>query len=165
MPAPPRDQRAGRRQPPENEVNMSRDHWSHEEDGPAPADEQAPYEPFWVHWGKSITDEQFVERIRKSVLKRNGWRTWLIVVQLSFTLLFLILGGWLHKEFSDRIQGNPWMLSALVPISAGLGFGFGLLLSQSISGLFELLWSNRTNDLLLKYHDIAQQLKHTDHNT
>ncbi len=55
------------------------------------------------------------------------------------------------------------MLPALVPICSSLGFGFGLLLSQSIAGLFELLWDNRTNDLLLKYHDLAQQ--HTDHTT
>ncbi len=86
-----------------------------------------------------VTDEQFVERIRKSALKRNGWRTWLIVVQLSFTVLFLVLGGWLHKEFSDRILSNRWMLPSLVPVCGTLGFAFGVLLSQSIAGLFELL--------------------------
>ncbi len=48
MSAPPRDQRAGRRQPLEDEVEMSPNHRPHEEDGQAFAKEQALHEPFWV---------------------------------------------------------------------------------------------------------------------
>lgn len=136
---------------------MSHDHWPHEEEGQAPVVEQKPYEPFWVRWRKPVTDEQYIARIRRDKLKLKGWQPWLITLHFACSVLFFFLLGWMHKELTECVLANPWMIPPLVPVCAAMGFGIGLQLSQSITGLFQLLWGDRQADLLLRYHDLLAQ--------
>ncbi len=148
---------------------MSHDHWPHEEDGQAPAEEQAPYEPFWVRWRKPVTDEQFVERIRKNRISLNRWKLWLIALYVAPSIVFLFLTNWLASFAVDQILQaknlNPQLGRGLILTMCGMGFGFGVQLSHCVIAVHELIRGNRANDLLLKYHDLAQQHEHTDHTT
>ena len=141
---------------------MSDERWPDEEEHKQ-GDEITPYEPFWVRWHKPLTDEEFVERTRKGAASTKRLMPYLLVFNGCVVCFVLFLGDWVVKLLDGmlNLQGgpaaNPNMPRGVVLLGICLGFGIGIQLSHSILALFALLWGDRRTDLLLKYHDLAQQ--------
>ncbi len=145
---------------------MSREHWPHEEEGQSPADEPAKKDSFWTLQSKPVSDEEFVEKIRKGQAWTGRWR-WAVI------LFHVAIIGWIGK-FAVQVTNqlvqimlpqNPAAINAqdikmIIAGSACFGVPFGLLMAHSAYTIGELIWGNRTADLLVKYHDLARPDNH-----
>ena len=156
MSALPRDQRAGRRQPPENEVEMSHDHWPHEEDGQAPAEETATKNTFWTLRRKPVSDEEFVEQLRKSSDPARLWRWRALLFIVLIVLVFKALQAPLPAMPAGRVF-NLRELKFYVVCTGVVCLFFGLRIGHWFHGAVQEFWGDRRTDLLLHYHDILSQ--------
>lgn len=151
---------------------MSHDHWQYEEERQT-TDDEAKKHRFWTLRPRNISDDEFVENIRKSEANLKRWK-WAFV--LFHAGMMSVLVGFIPQivEFTADLLGNqfpvqpggmPAIAREVVLIGLGLGFTIGFQFTHSIHQLVLLLSHNRTAELLLKYHDIVQQHEHTEQPT
>lgn len=114
----------------------------------------APERRSWLR-SKPISDEEFVEQIRRQVAASRRWRGWLIALYSALGVAFVVLSISAANQAAELIQlfVNRWIVFS--------GFGIGLLLGLMLGqmghkigfGLVSALSSPRTEELLLQYHD------------
>ncbi len=107
---------------------------------------------------KPLSDDEFVERIRRRVASHRRWRWWL--AGLYGTLAVVFVG--LLASFASRAVA---LLQWLGDLRGGLGgFGIGIALGLAVGmmghmighGLASALLPPRIEELLVHYHDAAE---------
>jgi len=116
---------------------------------------------FWgipIH--KVFSDEEIIEGVRKN-LKRSNKYVWIHIAALLFVCVFLPrLIQWLWQI----IEFLPEEERKMVWIGLMLGLMFGMFIAQylviagqSILMAIDLFDFNRSNKLLIKYHDMLKE--------
>lgn len=107
---------------------------------------------------QKLTEEEFIEKIRKNVLRQRRWGKWLAVFHLIIGTVWFALGISLivlcFRIFNNNQQNN------LVVMAISLGFLLGIFLGQIfyqsghhiVQGITSF-GADRTSELLIKYHD------------
>ena len=105
-----------------------------------------------------LSDEEYIEKVRKSLLFWERFRYWAFPVQLGILLMCLLLRGWgLHVLLGFMAGPGP----AGVPQGIWQGFTFGAVIGSVFAFMFgkimhgftDLRPGFRTERLLLEYHD------------
>ena len=112
-----------------------------------------------LHWPgtRSVrTDEEYVERIRHAVAVMDRSRKWFQVFYVTMTLAFFGVLFAFAELFRWLIQWNGVFPGFIVGMSLGGMIG-GLALHLG-HGLANSLTSQRTERLLLRYHDALVEL-------
>jgi|GEM_PF-3576413 len=110
---------------------------------------------------KAVSDEEYVEQIRRQVDFHLRWRKTLITFYSGLALVFVIMLSVLVPNLITwlvHMFGNRWIVSG--------GFGVGLLLGimtgqvghQIGCGLVASISSPRTERLLIQYHDAIETI-------
>jgi hypothetical protein len=150
---------------------MTHDRWPHEEELQAPAVDKAKPEPFWDRWRKPLSDEEYVEKVRRGTGTMNRWKPYFVAFHLGMVGFIILLIDWAVGLITDmlnlpgQVGANPNIGRNLVLIGIGLGAGLGLQLSHSMAALFRLLRGDRDLDLLVKYYDLTHQQPIIEHST
>ena len=144
---------------------MLDERWDHEEDRQKEGAD-TPYEPFWVLWRRPKSDDEFVEQLRKDQLRLQKWKPYLLMLHFAILAVLIGLSNWLFRLIVGRLvagnaPANAGLIQMILLVSIGVGTGMGIRISHSVWIIFDILRTDRRTDLLLKYHDLAQQL--TDH--
>ena len=102
------------------------------------------------------TDEEHVQRVRRTVTSWDHWRRWYVAFYATLGLLVLGLVVAMTRLI-DWLQGMPgnnapgaWLGFI---VGAALGIKIGFLAFTVVHGLLMSLSSLRTERLMLRYHD------------
>jgi hypothetical protein len=108
-----------------------------------------------------VSDEEFVERIRRQLEQRRRWGKWLVGL---FGAL-LVGAAWLALQMANRAAGlaanglgNRWVAFSGFGIGLALGLIAGLACHSILISLMNALSEPRTEQLLLRYHDALEEL-------
>jgi hypothetical protein len=105
-----------------------------------------------------MSDEEYVEKVRKSVLFWDRFRFWAFPVQLGILVALMSLCAWGIHAFAGLMAGPA---PAGFPQGIWQGFSFGaiaglvlaFLFGKIIDGFTHLRPGLRTERLLVEYHD------------
>lgn len=108
-----------------------------------------------------LTDEDYVERVRRGLVSSERWRPWVIALTTLFVLLICIFGeGVLNRAVKfGAIQGQN-----AGPVVGG--FITGLFFGAAIGGFcyeavrlwLDALFGDRARRLLIRYYDAARDV-------
>lgn len=107
---------------------------------------------------RRLSDEQCVEHARRSLAQFDRWRRSILLIHLigmlvlvAFVVLFTVIIG------SIEIEHIPLSWAGFM-LGIVLGAYAGLAANQVLHGLALGIFGLRNEELLVKYHDLAQSL-------
>jgi len=108
--------------------------------------------------GKSLSDEEHVERVRRRCALFHRLRPWFVTLYVALAVALV----WILVKAGALVMGLFAPQNAAIP--GLLGFGLGMILGALIGliavkighGLGMALFGDRTERLLLQYHDALQ---------
>ncbi len=109
-----------------------------------------------------LSDEEFIDRMRRVVERFHRWRPWLIGFHVIMLCVVLSLLFCFQSELNRLALLHVNFFGFWLGIV--LGFMVGDLTARSVKGIFDALFGVRTETLLLKYHDELVQLR-AEHET
>ena len=115
-------------------------------------------------WPKKLSDEQYVERVRKRVRMTTAKRFFYAIIGLGFFALIIwmvlmsiqLLGdisNWTHDSKHPASDAHQQMIYAAYSIAMMLGFMVGLYLSNTFLHIMQMVISIRQNKLLVEFWD------------
>ena len=111
-----------------------------------------------------ISDEEFVERIRRQVETHRRWRGALIALHGGLALCLIGLSIWAANQDTglDQLFENRWIVFSGFGVGLLLGLVFGQVGYMIGCGLIAALLPPRTEQLLVRYHDAVAKLSDDD---
>ena len=110
-----------------------------------------------------VTDEQYVERVRRGVASFDRWRRLAMVLHgmltLAYVALFVALVKLANLISGEFFKGSWWLTSGLL-IGILLGWPVGLWIHQLLQGWATILGGMRKERLLVAYHDALESPRH-----
>ena len=115
-------------------------------------------------WPEKISDEQFVERIRKGLRFMGRWRyviaLMLVVSIILFVWVFLqsihLLRDMTNMDQTNKHSGpapSQQLVYAIYYVAIMMGGFIGFMLGHMLSHIATILFANRTNTLLVECWD------------
>ena len=104
-----------------------------------------------------VSDDEYVETLRRSVATADRWRFWLILLQAVVLITVVAV-------FATFIPNLIWFAKpANIPIAffglamgTMIGFSFGWMIHNILSTLLSVLTGMRTERLLIKHYDAVK---------
>ena len=133
---------------------MSDDRWpEHEQQDPP-----NPKETFWTLRIRELSDDEFIEQLRKSAAWSKRW-WWLKLVPLAVVAMM----GWEVMKFANgpgpigpaRFGRNEVLFWA--SLTGIVSFGMGFKVGHAFMATSETLWGDRGTELLIHYHDLLNE--------
>lgn len=117
----------------------------------------------WFRWGP-VSDEEFIEQVRRSVELQRRWRWALIALRGGLAVVFIgVLLTFANQGANlARVFENQWIILSGFGVGLLLGLALGMIAHKVARDLIALLPSLRMEKLLLRYHDTLLELSRED---
>jgi uncharacterized membrane protein len=112
--------------------------------------------------GFDVSDEQYVERVRRSVNSFDRWRRPLTILYVLLAVIHIglfVAVVLLMDSFGRNLGMLGWPPGFLVGLS--LGAMLGLSTIKSVHGLMNVLIGVHNERLLIRYHDALREIRET----
>lgn len=112
----------------------------------------------WLPVRKKLADEEFVDRMRHSIIVLDRFRPWLIAMHVGLLIGFGVLLPTVVK-LCLRFAANNNAVWIWMGLTTGLGIGItiGWMFGHTVHGLIVLIAGGRSERLLVRYHDGLQE--------
>lgn len=120
----------------------------------------------WLGW-RPVSDEEFIEQVRRAVELQRRWRWALIALRVGYALVFIgvlvtFANRWAGLARVFDVFANRWIISSGFGVGLLLGLALGQIIYKLVFDLIFVFPSLRAEQLLLRYHDALLELSRED---